>query len=360
MPQITVDQLTQSIGAQVEQNVPLAQFSTFKLGGPAEFLVRAKSAEIIKQAIQTALDNNLPYTILGGGANVLIADKGIKGLVIKTENTDVAVEGEIIRAQAGAPLAQIAVKSSQAGLAGLEFAVAIPGSVGGGVRGNAGCYGTELKDVLTRVHVLQIVILEGAKRPIGSSISKMDSIASAPQSGASLQNDKRVEDVWLENKDCHFAYRESRFKREPFVILEAEFKAMPGNKEESMAKMSKWLEQKKATQSVESNCAGCVFKNVAWPDWEKVSPEALKKEDVDSGKEFQAKGIVPAGWIIDQLGLKGFRLGGTMVSEKHGNFLLNMGQGSTDQMVQLISYVKMQVRDRLGVMLQEEVQYLGF
>ncbi|MDP1709841.1 MAG: UDP-N-acetylmuramate dehydrogenase, partial [Candidatus Komeilibacteria bacterium] len=286
-------------------------------------------SEIIKQAVQAALDNNLPYTILGGGANVLIADKGIKGLVIKTENTDVVVAGEIIKAGAGAPLAQIAVKSSQAGLAGLEFAVAIPGSVGGGVRGNAGCYGTEVKDVLTRAHVLKIT-------------------------------DKKVEDLWLDNKDCHFAYRESRFKREPFIILEAEFRASSGNKEESMAKMSKWLEQKKATQSVESNCAGCMFKNVAWSDWEKISSETLKREDFDDASRFKDKGVVPTGWIIEQLGLKGYRLGNTMVSEKHGNFLLNMGQATTEQMIQLISYIKMQARDRIGIQLQEEVQYIGF
>lgn len=336
---LTTKKLTREIGASVEQNVPLAQFSTFKLGGPAEFFVRAKSAEIIKKVIQAALENNLPYTILGKGANVLIADAGIKGLVIKTENTDVAVEGEIVRAGAGAPLAQIAVKSAQAGLSGLEFAVAIPGSVGGGVRGNAGCFGTEVKDVLARVHVLQV----------GAGL----------KSRAQKKSRAQIDDLWLSNADCQFAYRESRFKHEPFIILEAEFKARPGNKEEVMAKMKKWLEQKKATQSVESNCAGCVFKNVLWSEWAEVSPDKLKKEDVDSGSEFQAKGVVPAGWIIDQLGLKGYKIGNAMVSEKHGNFLLNMGEASTDQMIQLISYVKMQVRDRLGVMLQEEVQYLG-
>jgi len=153
---LTINQLTQSIGAPVEAGVSLSHFSTLKRGGPAEFFVRVKTSEIIKNAIQAALDNNLAYTILGGGANVLIADNGIKGLVIKTENTDVVLEGEIIKAGAGAPLAQIAVKSAQAGLSGLEFAVAIPGSVGGGVRGNAGCFGSEVKDVLTRVHVLQV------------------------------------------------------------------------------------------------------------------------------------------------------------------------------------------------------------
>ena len=348
---LTINQLTQSIGAPVEAGVSLSQFSTFKLGGPAEFFVRVKTSEIIKNAIQAALDNNLAYTILGGGANVLIADNGIKGLVIKTENTDVVLEGEIIKAGAGAPLAQIAVKSAQAGLSGLEFAVAIPGSVGGGVRGNAGCFGSEVKDVLTRVHVLQVtpsLVKEGEDKTVPPPVLRRG------------LGGGQVEDLWLDNKDCGFAYRESRFKHEPFIILEAEFKATPGNKEEGMAKMKKFLEQKKATQSVESNCAGCVFKNVAWSDWEKISPERLKKEDIDDASQFKTKGIVPAGWIIDQLGLKGYKIGQAMVSEKHGNFLLNMGQATTDQIVQLISYIKMQVRDRLGIQLQEEVQYLGF
>lgn len=353
MASISAEQLTQAIGAPVEANVGLAQFSTFKLGGPAEFFVRAKTAEIFKQAIAAALTHNLPYTILGKGANVLIADKGISGLVIRAEDNDIVIDGQIVRAGAGAAFAQVAVKSSQAGLAGLEFAASLPGSVGGAVRGNAGCFGSEVKDVLLRAHVLNIPSsLRRGEGVVGATIVSKPPLPLLEKEG--------IIDLWLDNKDCKFAYRESRFKHEQFIILEAEFKLAPGNKDESIDKISKFLEQKKSTQSVESNCAGCMFKNVAWQEWEKIPADKLKSEDIDDSSQFKAKGVVPTGWIIEQLGLKGYRIGDTMVSEKHGNFLLNMGKATTGQMIQLISYLKMQVRDRLGIMLQEEVQYLGF
>ncbi|MDO8581856.1 MAG: UDP-N-acetylmuramate dehydrogenase, partial [bacterium] len=214
----------------------------------------------------------------------------------------------------------------------------IPGSVGGAIRGNAGAFGRETKDALIRARVFD-----------------------------------GKEERWLANDECGFAYRDSIFKkdRDPttghnqYIILEGEFRLEKGDEKEGTKYMREILSKKAATQTLESPSAGCVFANVEFvpgtydlKDPKRGNPTDAFKREVP--KAMIDRGVVGAGWMIDNLGFKGKTMGGAKVSEKHGNFLINAGHAKATDFVMLISFLKQQVRDQFGIQLQEEIQLVGF
>lgn len=293
-------------GLTIEHNVPLAQFTTFKIGGPAQYFLRAKSVAEVLQALRVANEHNVPVFVLGGGSDILVHDKGFQGLVIKMEINEIHVDGTYVTAGAGTLINAVIGQAVRAGLGGLEFATGVPASVGGAVWANLGSRGSDISHVVQTVHCIN-------------------------QDGTLLT---------LHAQDCQFGYRESIFKHKPYIILDVIFQLVPGDKDALRKRMVELSKLKKTEQNVGQDTAGCAFRN-----------------PVSDAPEKQ---ILTAAQCIDQLGLKGFSIGGAQVSNQHANFIINTGGATADDVVQLISYIKQQVRDTLGIQLMEEVEYVGF
>lgn len=321
----TADKLKERFGAQYKDNESLAKHVNFRIGGPAKYFVEARSTQDLIDAVTVAQEYALPYFILGGGSNTLVADEGYQGLVIKAANRNTRYEGDLVTAEAGVISATVARGSADKGLRGFEWAVSLPGTIGGAVRGNAGCFGGEVKDNLVSVKLLR---------------------------------DGEVIDVPA--ADMHYGYRHSVLKEpghEQDVILEATFRLTPGDRAEALALIEKNLAGRKASQPLGSSSAGCMFKNYEYSSDEEIQKIVRKVEIPQAMKDMHRLG---AGWIIDQLGLKGTKMGEAQIAPQHGNFLLNVGHASARDIVTLISFVKTRARDEFGVQLHEEVQYLGF
>lgn len=332
----------------LKENEPLAKYTTFRIGGPAKYFFVAKSSDDVVKAIKAANEAGIRYALLGGGANTLVSENGFDGLVIKMENRGLFIDDGLARAEAGVPLLFLAQETVKKGWKGLEFYATIPGSVGGAIRGNAGAFECETKDVLVRARIMRTVL-------------------------HTKDSPHEVEEVWLSNEECGFGYRDSLFKKDrdattghnQYIILEGEFRLEKGDAKEGTKYMREILAKKAATQTLESPSAGCVFANVEFApgtydlkDSKRGNPTDQFKRDAP--KEMIERGVVSAGWMIDNLGLKGKTMGGAKVSEKHGNFLVNTGNAKATDIVMLISFLKQQVRDTYGIQLQEEVQLIGF
>ena len=292
------------LGLAVKTNEPLASHTTFKIGGPADFFVEVEEEEKLLKLIKLLKELKLPYFILGGGSNLLVADEGFRGVVVKIANCELPAlpaGGRIanfkIIAGAGVSLGRLVELAAKNSLTGLEFAAGIPGTVGGAVRGNAGAWGQAIGDRVKRVKVL------------------------TPQG----------EIKWIGASDCHFSYRQSRFKKTKEIILEVELELEKGNKKEIQEKISQNL-AKRATQPKEPS-AGCIF----------VNPKPLV-----------------AGELIDKCGLKGKRIGDAQISPKHANFIVNLGKAKAADVNKLIKLIKEKVKEKFGVELEEEIFLLGF
>lgn len=336
----------------LKENEPLAKYTTFRIGGHAKYFFVAKSSDDAMKAVQAASDAKMPFVVLGGGANTLVSDSGFDGLVIKMENRGLFIGDGFVRAEAGVPLLFLAQETVKKGWRGLEFYATIPGSIGGAIRGNAGAFGSETRNVLVRARVLQILSRSNLLSEVGPH---------------------NIEEKWLPNDECHFAYRDSIFKKDRdatsghnrYIILEGEFRLAKGDEKEGAKYMREILAKKAATQTLERPSAGCVFTNVEFvpgtydlKDQKRGNPTGAFKREVP--KEMIDRGVVSAGWMIDNLGFKGKTMGGAKVSEKHGNFIVNTGKAKAMDIVMLMSFLKQQVRDQFGIQLQEEIQLIGF
>ncbi|MBI1907941.1 UDP-N-acetylmuramate dehydrogenase [Candidatus Uhrbacteria bacterium] len=316
--------LAERFGARAKKDEPLAKHLNFRIGGPARYFVEAQSSQDIIDAVRMAKDAGVPFFVLGGGSNTLASDKGFDGLLVKAANRGMKIDGTRVIAEAGVIAAAVARATAQAGLRGFEWAISLPGTIGGGVRGNAGCFGGEMKDAVESVRVLH----DGELKT-------------------------------LHKNELGFAYRHSMFK-EPGnadVVLDATLALKKGDAAEAMAQLEKNLAGRKASQPLGSSSAGCMFKNVEYTDESEIAKLAAR---YPVPPEMLARKRIASGWIIDQLGLKGTRVGDAMVSETHGNFLVNKGNATADEIVQLIALIKTRVRNEAGIQLHEEVQYLGF
>ncbi len=281
------------------RNAEMSQYTTLRLGGPADWLAFPRSREEIAAMYAEAGDAGIPVTIIGHGSNLLVLDGGIRGLVIRVEKNmrEIRVEGNRIIAQAGAMLGTVARMAAEAGLAGLEFASGIPGTVGGGVTMNAGAYDGEMAQVVTRVDGVE---------PDGTPVS-------------------------LSNGEMAFGYRTSAVKDRNFVVTEVTFELTEGNREEIFARMSDLNARRAEKQPLDVPSAGSTFKR----------PEGY----------FAAA-------LIDQCGLKGYSVGGAMVSMKHAGFLINQGTSSADYLA-LMRKVQSIVLERANVHLEPEIRVLG-
>ena len=314
--------LQNRFGDQLKLNEPLKKYTNFRLGGPAAYFVEARNEEDVLDAHKIAVENDVPFFALGGGSNLLVNDAGFVGLVIKMANRDLVIDGNLVTAGSGVLSALLARKTAEAGLAGLEWMISLPGTVGGAVRGNAGGFGGEVRDDLVSAEVFD-----------GNEI------------------------ITLSHADLKFGYRDSLLKHQAGIIISATFKLESGNSEELKNKMDEFLGKRKSSQPLYAGSAGCVFKNLEFDVDSDMQP-ILEKLDVPV--EMQKTKRISAGWIIDQLDLKGTQIGGARISDEHGNFIVNVGGATASDVAQLIALSKTKARNELGLQLHEEVQYLGF
>lgn len=297
---------------KVKLNEPLSKHTTFKIGGPAEYFIIANSTDDLVALLKIAEENDIRYFILGGGSNTLVSDEGFEGMVIKVNNNSMKIEGDVLIADAGCSTAQVGQNSIKEKLTGFEWGVCIPGTIGGAVRGNAGAMGSEMKDSVDKVEV--------------------------------FRNGEVLE---LNNKECKFGYRNSIFKSGGNdIILRVYLKLKKGENKDLMAEAMKHIQFRKDTQP-QGFSSGCIFKNVDVKEFKNEMPE-----------EFVKKGYVPAGWLIEKAGLKGEKIGNIQVSEKHANFIINLGDGKAGDIMKLIEKIKEKVYDKFGVRLTEEIHIL--
>ena len=285
----------------IKYNEPMKKHTTMKVGGLCDCMVEPSSIEEIQKVLEYVKENNIKYYIIGNGSNLLVKDEGVHALIIKIANkfSGFEVNGEYIKAYYGCSVPKLSQIAKENSLSGLEFACGIPGSVGGGIRMNAGAYGSEMVNVVEKVGFLD-------------------------------ENGNLKE---IDGKDAHFTYRHSMFVDNPqYVVVYAIYKLVKGNKEEISKIMEENMNSRKQKQPIEYPNFGSVFKR----------PEGY----------FVGK-------LVDDCGLKGYKIGGAQVSTKHSGFMINIGDATCKDVLDLIEYVKEKVYEKFNVKLQEEVVILG-
>lgn len=330
----------------VKEHIQLAPYTYMKIGGPARFFIEAHTSDEIREALQWAAEHDVSYVVLGAGSNILVSDKGFDGLVIRTCGAEYYFYGDSVYADAGVSMAQLASASLQQNLSGFEWAAGIPGTIGGSVYGNAGCFGGEMKQVLECVRVLKC---------------KMQSLPAGRQG-------EKYKVVEFQNTDCGFDYRESIFKKQKnLIILGATLKLKRVSDAEKKEKQT-WLQnmarERVAEQAIGERTMGSTFKGIRLT--EKLL-RTLQSYDARFRKAERAcwvfenrAGVVSAGFFIERAGLKGTCIGGVSVSQKHANFFVNNGTATAEHVITLIACVKERVHRMFGIMLEEEIQYIGF
>jgi len=287
------------IKGKVLFDAPMRQFTSIKLGGPAECLLFPKDVNELKKVIRFARRKKIPFFILGKGTNLIVRDKGVRGWVINLTRgmKKITMDGEMVEAEAGVPLQRLVQFSIQKGLSGLEPFFGIPGTVGGGLAMNAGAWGAELKDVLLSMTLMK----EGGK------------IIERPRSR------------------LRFSYRGLALPPS-WIILKGRFRLKKGRKEEILERVKSYSEMRKRKQPLDFPSAGSVFKN--------------PKEG-------------PAGKWIEEVGLKGFRIGQAMVSDRHANFIINLGKAKAEEVIHLMEFIEKKIYEEKGISLEREVKVVG-
>jgi len=295
---------------RVLRNAPLARYTTFRVGGPADWLVLAQNAADVKAAVQAARDARLPVTIIGGGSNLLVADAGVRGVVVRVHGGEARqVSDTLIRADAGLTINGLVRWAVNRGFAGLEAWAGTPGTVGGAVYGNAHFKGRLIGELIDEVELL----------------------------------DARGEVVNVSSGDMEFGYDTSRLQRTREVLMSATFRVARADPAALRATARDSLAYRKRTQPLDTPSAGCIFQN----------PQP--------GVDVVPDGIpCSAGALVDRAGLKGVREGGAVVSAAHGNFIVNDGTAAAEDVRRLIERCRREVRERYAVELRDEIVYVGF
>lgn len=279
------------------KNIPLLKF-----GGNADIYLKLGTIEDIKYILQFVKENNIPLSIVGNGSNLLVKDNGIKGIVLKPDIKDIEIQEQqnkiYITAGAGVPLPKLAIEMGKKGYTGLEFASGIPGTIGGAVRMNAGAYGSEMKDIVTNTTYID---LDGNIKTIT-------------------------------NSEHEFEYRKSIFAKNKYIILRTKIELTKGNLIEIDEKMHENMKSRKEKQPLDMPSAGSTFK---------------RKEGIIVAK------------LIDEAGLKGFSIGDARVSEKHAGFVVNTGNATAQDVLELIKHIQKVVYEKFGIEIEPEIEIIG-
>ena len=282
-------------------NEPMSKYTSFKIGGPAEYLVKIKTLEQLKSILKYTNENDIKLTIIGNGSNILVSDDGIKGIVVKIEidnlKIDIQNENALITVGSGVKLGLLAQKCLKSEITGFEFASGIPGTIGGAIRMNAGAHGSEMKDIVKTVTYM----------------------------------DRKGKIHEIENKQAKFEYRKSLFSHKDYIIIETKIELEKGNTNQIKEKMTEYANFRKEKQPIEYPSAGSIFKR---------------------GSDFiTAK-------LIDECGLKGYQIGGAQISEKHAGFIINKDNATAKDVINLMEYTKEQVYEKFGKNIEAEIEIL--
>ncbi len=294
--------LGERLAGEVSFDVPLAQFTTYRIGGNAALLIQPCTAADIAQAVSVARESGVPWTVLGLGSNVLVTDAGFPGVVIRVANCLADIEPRepddpVWRVGAGLPTPLLARRTADAGFAGVHRLIGVPGSVGGGVFMNAGAHGQEYRRVVQEV---EVVTQEGVLERLSTA-------------------------------DVPWAYRSSGLR--DVVVTGTTLELVPGNSRRLRVEIAEHLRWRKAGTPFTEPCCGSVFRNPA--------------------------GDRTAGQLIDAVAMKGFSVGGAQVSSKHANYIVNTGEASADDVLRVIEAVRSKVLEEAGIELELEVQIVG-
>ena len=289
------------ITQKIIYNEPMRNHTSFKIGGNADLFVSVVNEDELKQALNYAKLKNLPITIIGNGSNLLVSDNGIRGLVIKIDIQFLKIENNkkdiVVTVGSGNKIMALGIQLKEKEISGFEELSGIPGTIGGAVFMNAGAYGKEMKDMVVSTKCMN-------------------------------REGKIFE---LSNEEQKFEYRSSIFNQKEYIILETKLKLEKGNKENIEQKMKEYLNKRKEKQPLEYPSAGSTFK--------------------------RQEGLITAK-LIDDCGLKGYKIGGAMVSEKHAGFIVNTGDATAKDVIDLIKYVKDKVFEKYGVEIEEEIKLI--
>ncbi|ADL07613.1 UDP-N-acetylmuramate dehydrogenase [Thermosediminibacter oceani] len=285
---------------RVKMNELMKHHTSFRIGGPADIMVLPQSSEEIKKALMLCRQKDIPVFIMGNGTNLLVRDKGIRGVVIKIAQNfnDVEVKGNTIRSKAGVFLSVVARIALENHLSGLEFAAGIPGTVGGAIIMNAGAYGGEMADVIKEVVVM----------------------------------DFNGEIFSMKKEELEFGYRWCNLQKGGKIVLEAELELKPGNYEDIKLKMEELSAKRRMKQPLNMPSAGSAFKR-------------------PTGNY--------AGALIEKAGLKGFKVGGAMISDLHAGFIVNTGNATAEDVLKLIGIIQRKVKEEFGILLEPEIKVVG-
>ncbi len=287
---------------RIKQNEPMKNHTSFKIGGPAEFYIKIKSIEELQKILKFAKKENIKITIIGNGSNVLVSDKGIKGIVIRTNLKEIEIEEKEqnkieITVDDAVPIGFLAQKLLKEEITGFEEIAGIPGTIGGAILMNAGAHGKEIKDIVTEV--------------------------------TAMDYNGRIFN--FTNEEAEFTYRHSKFSNGEYIILQAKMLLQKGSKEEIKAKMDEYAQYRKEKQPIEYPSAGSTFKR---------------------GTDFiTAK-------LIDEAGLKGYSIGGAKVSEKHAGFIINTGDATSQDVLDLAKYITDKVYEKFRKKIEFEIKIL--
>ena len=286
----------------IKYNEPMSKHTSFKTGGNADIYIIAKTEDEVKKVIKFSKEKNIPLHIMGNGTNLLVQDSGLRGIMLKIEiqnlNIDEISESEVIvTAGAGIKIMGLAQILKQKGITGFEELAGIPGTIGGANRMNAGAHGKEMKDIIIETKCI----------------------------------DENGKIFVFENKEQNLVYRSSIFKNNKYIILETKLKLSKGNIEDIEQKMTQYLIQRKEKQPLEYPSAGSTFK--------------------------RGNGFITSK-LIDECGLKGYSIGGAQISEKHAGFIINKGDATSKDILDLIEYTKKKVYEKFKVVIEEEIEVI--
>jgi len=302
----------------VSRDAPLSQYTRFGIGGPASLLVEAPDAGSFIAALQTVRSTGLDYVVIGGGTNLIVCDEGFRGIVLKLTARNIRIAGEQVTADAGVVLQDLVDATVDSGLQGLETMTGIPGFTGAAVYGNAGAYGHSISERVTRVSFFD-----------GQETRSFD------------------------NAGCEFHYRESIFKRrKDWIVLEVQLQMTAADATVLRGIADKILNVRNAKYPPTMKCAGSIFKNFLLAELPAEVAVQVPSKSIIEGK-------VPSAWFLEQVGAKGMREGGIQVADYHANLIYNAGEGTARELRSVIGELKRRVRERFGIEVQEEVQYVG-
>lgn len=311
--------LKKFFGARLQENIPLKNFTTVKIGGPAKAFIETKTEQELKLIIQLAQEKNIPFLVIGGGSNLLVSDTGIDCLVIKNAVSGIEKSADELIVKSGTFLQAVVNFSINQGLGGMQKLTGVPGTVGGAIYGNAGAYGQAVSD-----HLIKVVCLDPKNQTL----------------------------ITLTKDQCLFTYRHSDFTTNNLIILETHFKLEPGDKQILIQEAKKIISERMAGYSWDLKCPGSFFKNVLVTTVPADKLNLIPQEKIINNK-------VPVGFLLESVGVKGQKQGHIQISPKHANLFINLGEGKATDFYSLVKLCAQKVKEKYGITLEPEVQLIN-